>query len=181
MIVGITLVGVGALSDKVRKLFATYIRHGMDSSGRFDLWKLAWERFKQHPVFGVGFDYDLGGRTELNPTNTQFTPYWYHNTVLQTFCSIGIVGVVALGFYLFRQYQALFSTKDPAVYAIAFTLILMQCISMLDIYFYIPQDYLFMLILTLPAVQMFSEDKGNTFFYPLVDRLGKLRKKEETK
>lgn len=181
MIIGLTLIGFGVLGERVRQVFATLVRHKFDSSGRFDLWKLAWERFTQHPIFGVGFDYDLGGRTELNPTNTAYTPYWYHNTIFQTLCSLGIVGFVAFCFFIFRQYQAMYLSKNPAVYALGFTLLLIQGISMLDIYFYVPQDYLFMLVLTLPGVQMLSEDKANTFFYPLWDLCKKLRKKEKAK
>lgn len=179
MIIGLTLIGVGAMGGRIKKLLDTYIRHGVDSSGRFDLWRIALERFKEKPIFGMGFDYDLGGRTELNPSNTQFTPYWYHNTWIQALSSLGIVGTLALILFTYRQYECFIRTKNPTVYALMFCLVMIQGAALLDVYYFLPQDYLLMLVMTIAALKTLPEDKGNSWFYPLLERIKKNKTKEK--
>ena len=179
MIIGLTLIGVGAMGGRIKKLLDTYIRHGIDSSGRFDLWRIALERFKEKPIFGMGFDYDLGGRTELNPSNTQFTPYWYHNTWIQALSSLGIVGTLALILFTYRQYECFIRTKNPTVYALMFCLVMIQGAALLDVYYFLPQDYLLMLVMTIAALKTLPEDKGNSWCYPLLERIKKNKTKEK--
>lgn len=176
MIIGITMVGVAFLSDKFEAMFATLVRHGFDSSGRFDLWKIAVERFKSSPVFGVGLDYDLGGRVANNPTNEFYTPYWYHNTFMQIICCFGIFGVLAYAFYFYRQYRAMILARSPIVTALFFVLIFIQAVSLLDVFFFTPQEYLEMLIITAVGLKYIPSDKENTFVYNIIGFAKKLKR-----
>ena len=177
MLVGISMIGLGAIGERITKLFATITKNGFNSSGRIDLWKIGLERFAAHPIFGVGFDYDLGGRTALNPTNTPYTPYWYHNTVVQMLCSTGIFGTICFIPYFIHQYRTMFATKRNSVSALAFVLIMIQAISLLDIAFFTPQEFLQMIIITAAGVKMLPQDKGNSIFYPICGKI-KLKTKK---
>lgn len=179
MIIGITMAGIGFLGDKTEKLFATIFKFGFDSNGRFDLWELAVERFRQHPIFGVGLDYDLGGRTELNPTNTPYTPYWYHNTVLQILCCFGIFGIIAFIPYFYHQYRTMIIAKKPAVTALLFVLITIQAISLLDVFFFTPQEFLQMIVITVVGVKFLPENKGNSLIYNAIGRISYKKNKKE--
>ncbi len=171
MLIGVTMIGLGALGDKIAKLFATISKNGFNSSGRFTLWKLGLKRFSEHPIFGVGFDYDLGGRTALNPTNTPYTPYWYHNTVVQMLCSTGIFGTICFVPYFIHQYRTMFIVKSNAVAALAFVLVAIQAISLLDIAFFTPQEFLQMILITTAGVKMLPQDKGNSVFYAVKNKI----------
>lgn len=135
---------VAFLFVNVGELFETYVRHGVDSSGRLALWKIGWERFLSRPVFGVGLEYDLGGRWQNNPGNTAYTPYWYHSTAVQIFACMGLFGVVAYGIFFYTQYKILLTRRSPLA-GVAWTIL---AISLLDIYFFTPQEYLQTILLT---------------------------------
>ena len=167
VLVLITAIGLIIIRDEIKSLFATLFRMGLDSNGRFDLWKTGIERFKEHPIFGVGIDYDIGGRLDKHPTNTPYTPYWYHNTVVQILCSLGVVGCIVFAFYFYRQYRAFTLVKKLNVKALMFTLIAIQLISLLDIEFLTPQDFFQMAIITYGAVQSLPKSQEETFFYRL--------------
>lgn len=167
MLIGVTMVGLAVVYNKLETMFSTLFNMGLDSNGRFDLWKIGMERFASHPIFGVGLDYDLGGREDL--TNTAFTPYWYHNTFVQILCSLGIFGFIAYGFYFYRQYRTFAVSKNNAVKSLMFVIILMQGISMLDIFFLTPQEFLQMVIITTVALRSLPENKENTHIYEIIE------------
>lgn len=177
MLIGLSFILIAAFSNRIVPLFKTIIERGFSSSGRTDLWKLGLHRFKENPIFGVGLDYDLGGRTELNPTNTPYTPFWYHNTVVQILCSLGIFGLIAYGFYFYRQYHAFALAKSPALKTLMFVLITIQAISLLDIFFLTPQEFLQMIFITVPAVRALSQDKDNTLFYDVANKIKLIKTK----
>lgn len=132
-------------------LFARLTRLGLADSGRADLWKIGWERFGQNPIFGVGFDYDLGGRGENNPTNRAYTPYWYHNTIVQILCCTGVVGGAAFVYFFVKQVLIVRKGKGASVKALGWTLLAITTLSMVDVHFFTPQDYLQILLLTVAA------------------------------
>ena len=166
MLIGVTMVGLAVVYDKLESLFSTLINMGFDSNGRIELWKTGMERFASHPIFGVGLDYDLGGREDL--TNTSFTPYWYHNTFVQILCSLGIFGLITYGFYFYRQYKIFAVSKNVTVKSLMFVIILMQGISMLDIFFLTPQEFLQMVLITTAALRSLPPDKEDTHIYDII-------------
>lgn len=177
MLIGLTLILTAVFSNRILPLLKTMFERGFNSSGRMDLWKLGLQRFCDHPVFGVGLDYDLGGRTELNPTNTPYTPFWYHNTIVQILCSLGIFGVIAYGFYFYRQYHAFAISKNPAIKCLMFVLITIQLISLLDISFLTPQEFLQMIFITVPAIKSLPSDKDNTLLYVFANKIKQIKTK----
>lgn len=57
--------------------------------GRYALWKLAWEQFLEHPIFGIGW-----GRYYTDVSfRYDYTNYYHvHNTYIQLLCETGLIG-----------------------------------------------------------------------------------------
>lgn len=100
------LLGVSNLLDRML-LTITRFRNGQDiSSGRTKLYKAAWEQFKEHPVFGIGwFQFqktNMGILIDNVGSNV-------HNIYLQLLLETGIVGfllfIIASIFTLVRTIQ----------------------------------------------------------------------------
>lgn len=144
----ILMVLVGLLASYPRYfelLFSRFLANGLSSSGRFDgLFVEAIEQFKQHKLFGVGWDYRLGELTSDN-----YSPYWFHSTALQILANMGIVGIICfIPFYFFRY--ATFARKlkcAPAVILLLSTLIF-EGYGMMDTLFFSPTFFIVMLVMT---------------------------------
>lgn len=77
--------------------------HG-DGSGREYLWPWCIEKFKEAPVFGIGFKYyGLDGVPYMGPGASSYV--LAHNTILQWLCSLGVVGTVAMLFFTVCKYR----------------------------------------------------------------------------
>lgn len=74
--------------DLIERLSETTLIDGMPDS-RATAWKVAWERYLQHPIIGHGPFYS--GRTGIRVW------YWPHNVYLYI---ANLVGIVGLSFYL---------------------------------------------------------------------------------
>ena len=98
----ITLIGIVGIAlfalvffGKIKALLGDYFDRGFSDNGRYDLWKLAIDTFKEHVVFGNGFYgfftdavYEFGG-----------VPRMAHNTVFQLLSATGIVGLLSYLWY----------------------------------------------------------------------------------
>ncbi len=158
---GITLILAAIMKSKFSQYFGTLTKMKFDSNGRFDLWKTGIERFKSHPIFGVGFDYDLGGRIEY-PGTQKFTPYWYHNTVVQILACTGIFGLLCYAAYFFQTYKTLFKVNSGALKAVGFIILTIHLSSMLDVFFFTPQEYIELMIMTIICKKLGSERGRDT-------------------
>lgn len=95
------------------------------SSGRFELWAIAWDLFKSHPILGVGWggfaDYVSDEFSEIHARGSgQQDVVNVHNSYLQFLCETGIVGTVFILFpmmYIYfsvmLQLVRLVKNKDP--------------------------------------------------------------------
>lgn len=95
----VALAGVGVIvlfSEKLLRLVRTMLEYGTGDTGRFEIWKVAIEKFREYPVFGAGFYTDF--HYELWEKNVY--PYFYHNTPLQVLASGGVVAFAA---YLYHR------------------------------------------------------------------------------
>lgn len=129
-------IGVIAIKgDLFKKIFSVTLDRKFSDSERFDVWALGWKRFTLYPIFGTGFDYDMSGIV-----HSRFSVYYYHNTLVQTLASMGIVGCFAFGFYMFSGTKTILDTKNVKAYVIGIILALIFVISLLDIHFYSPQS-----------------------------------------
>lgn len=82
-----------------RNLFLGFISRGFKTSGRDELWAWCIEQFKSSPIFGIGFVAD-----EIPPSLTLHI-VMAHNTILQWFTSLGIVGTVLMIPFYYEKYK----------------------------------------------------------------------------
>lgn len=84
-------------------------------NGREELWSIAWALFKDHPILGYGFN---GTRTALEQYrdnglyNHQATQL--HNSYLEMFVDLGIVGSIFFGIILFNILRGVWRQLDTA-------------------------------------------------------------------
>ncbi len=67
-------------------------RGWFNDKGRLDIYKIGFEQFKKNPLFGAG-SYTGQYYLELNIN--------YHNFIIQTIATVGAVGLISFGYYLF--------------------------------------------------------------------------------
>ncbi|MBO5294125.1 MAG: O-antigen ligase family protein [Clostridia bacterium] len=84
-------------SEKIFSLVGNFLSYGFGDNGRFDMWKIGFGHFCDHPIFGSGF-YDSYTTSEWERT---FDSYLYHNTAVQLFGSMGLVGVALYAYHRF--------------------------------------------------------------------------------
>lgn len=77
------------------------------SSGRFDLYKEAWELFKEYPFIGGG----MGHVGENAGTKNEMGLYWFHSTLFQIIGCMGLVGVLAYGYYYVTKFYLLIKRR----------------------------------------------------------------------
>ena len=129
-----------------------------DDSGRLEIYRAGWESFLQNPVFGQGFfprGYDFPDFSVVDRFSGFFPPR-LHNTVIQILATCGAVGMLA---YLYHRAQTvrLFAKKWSVEKAyIAFYVLLLLLMSLLDCHFFNVGPTLFYSIAL--AVAEFAED-----------------------
>lgn len=124
--------------EKLGGIFSAFTKAGLDSSGREAQFAECWNKFKEHPIFGVGFhnlrDGAAGGYSHLG--DDLFVPPRTHNTILQLLAS---GGVVALAAYLVHRVQTVWlwlrhPTYEKTVAALVVAALLLT--SLLDCHFF---------------------------------------------
>ncbi len=107
---------------------------GLDDNGRVELWREAWSKFINNPLFGAGlFARELANELRM-----------YHNTILHILACFGAIGGVALIVQFFSVIRIFFYklTQEKAILLIA--LIGANLHGMVDNIYLMPQ---FMIIL----------------------------------
>ncbi len=82
-----------------RNIVLGFISRGFNTSGRDELWAWCIEQFRSSPIFGIGFVAD-----EVPPSLTLHI-VMAHNTILQWFTSLGIVGTVLMIPFYYEKYK----------------------------------------------------------------------------
>jgi|GEM_PF-5650137 len=177
LIVACGIVLIVVFREKLYSVFDEVIDRGLKDNGRFELWRLALERFAKKPIFGVGFDYDMGGLVEdANST----VPYYYHNTPLQVLCCMGIAGFIAHAFLYYWRYRTFFaSRKNPLVLALMFGLLMYDAYSWLDRNFFLVPSFVIMTILTLAADKAAPEGSLTPLSVRLIKYIAFMRKNKQ--
>jgi O-antigen ligase len=83
-------------------------------AGRFDIYKEAFERFNQYPIFGIGLYHD---KTVTSLANFGSDIWQWHSTPLYVLTSFGIVGVLGFIPFYYQRYRLLL--KNISVFKLA--------------------------------------------------------------
>ena len=89
--------------EHVKRLFSSIIAVGMDDNGRFDIYIIGLNQFKEFPIFGRGFYASGLWQWGVN-SETNFLPPRYHNTAIQLLACCGAVGFIG---YLYHRFTTL--------------------------------------------------------------------------
>ncbi len=115
------------------KLF-DFLHEGADS-GRFNLWKLGFDGWKETPIFGIGLPFLL---------DRDYPYYSFHNTPLTFLFCCGIVGLCAYIYHRYKTVRMVFSAKLSAERAfLALAILGMLINALLDIGMTYPQLLLY--------------------------------------
>lgn len=117
--------------DKLKALFAG----GISDSGRFGLWKVGFDAWKEYPIFGLNIWY-------LPPINNWY--YSFHCTPLTYLYCTGIVGLAAYIYHRYKTVRLVFLAKltSERVFS-ALAIFAMLCNALLDIAMTMPQHLLY--------------------------------------
>lgn len=138
------LVFVTLFKDEFLNLFGMIFEKGFDDSGRFNLYKEAWALFKKHFIFGTGYYY----KTD----QTRSFMYMFHCTVLQIAANLGIIGIIAFGYFYYHKYKILIKNlKCPMGVATLVAIISLELYGLIDVTLVIYYLAVTMLILLLIA------------------------------
>ncbi len=112
-------------------IYDRMLQYKLDGNGRIEVWKNAIAKFKEYPLFGAG----LFSRVIDNGTYFGL----YHNTILHTLASFGIIGFIALFIQFIEVLKVFFFklTQEKAILLIA--LAGANIHGMVDNIYYMPQ------------------------------------------
>lgn len=122
----VIILGV-TLWDKIQELLRDYFERGFSDSGRYALWRAAFDNFLDAPIFGMGF-YGFDVETDVfGPLAKQA-----HNTVLQLLSATGIVGFSAYAYYRFSTLKPVFHRPNLVKSMMAISIAVLLFGSLLD-------------------------------------------------
>lgn len=112
-----------------KELMDSYIRRGLNSSGRINLWKEAYGKWLEYPIFGVGF---FG---KFQNASFHGALLKVHSTPIQILASSGIVGVIVLAKYYIDRYHFYFKRlfKHSFVFYSFLALIVYEGYGLIDL------------------------------------------------
>lgn len=134
--------------DKISSLMASLINMGFADNGRFSLWKLAIDYFKDSPVFGIGF-FSFDDTSYYNVAG--FLPHMAHNTLMILLSSTGTVGTVAYAIYRISTLKPFFkkiTLEKMILFTVVAYFILSSLVDNFVFYFYTAFLYITVLAVT---------------------------------
>ncbi|HEY8423178.1 MAG TPA: O-antigen ligase family protein [Clostridia bacterium] len=128
---GLCVIAAAALlvifKDRLFELFKNMFAKGLDDSGRFELYKEAWELFKKHFLFGTGYFY----KTD----QIESFMYMFHSTPLQIMANLGVAGVIAFGYFYYYKYKILLKNRNHSFgMAIIISIVSLELYGLIDVY-----------------------------------------------
>lgn len=146
--------------DKIYFILKNMLDKGFDDSGRFPLYREAVEVFKQHPIFGIGFDYKMKDTGE---------PYWFHNTYFEALGKLGILGFLALCLLNLKRYIiSIKAMKFTVVSFLIASIICFEFYGLLDTNFFHPIQFAFLLMLNIAFERILDQDEFENIPVPVI-------------
>ncbi|HHX49611.1 MAG TPA: O-antigen ligase family protein [Clostridiales bacterium] len=124
-----------------------------NDSGRFKLYKEAWNCFLKHPLVGVGMGY-VGTNFELYGVEQ----YFFHSTLFQVMASTGLVGIAAYLYHYIVRFKIIFKNikKSTFIIFVFISMLGFEGYSMIDTGTFIPVPFMFSMII----MTMFVEEEN---------------------
>lgn len=119
-------------------LWGRFIERGLDDSGRFQIYLDAISKFLEHPLFGKGIlvRYEDLGEFRM-----------YHNTILHTLASFGLVGLAGLIVQVIMTFKIIFKKVTAERWVLGIAFIGAHLHGMVDNVYYMPQFMILLFII----------------------------------
>ena len=125
-----------------------------EENGRLALIQNAWRNFLASPIFGVGVgDPGTGSATFM-------TVNWTHNLLFQVLGSLGIVGLLAYGYQLYKRCRLVFASPDPFRLAAGLSYLGIFLISMFQPGEFCPMPYAMMAVMIFTVLENSDEERA---------------------
>ncbi len=141
--------------EAIMTALTNYTLQGADDSGRFEIWRQAFEKFREAPIFGNGFHAEL----QTGVQTASFIPTMAHNTVFQLLFSMGIVGFVAYAIYRIRTLMLFLHRPSMLKTMLGASMLVLLGASMLDNFIFHVQPIFYYSIAMVIACKKDREDK----------------------
>ncbi len=128
------------------------------TTGRSALYEEALICFLTNPMFGVGMGY-TGNNLHL----ADFCIYWFHCTPLQVIASMGIVGVMAYGYYYFVRGKIMFSNLRRFNITLSLGIIAFEIQSMMDAGSFLPFPYVLIIVVLTAMLEHNNSQESKVF------------------
>ena len=150
-------VALALTAEKIVPALADRFAMGVDSNGRMEFeYPAAWEAFRNHPIFGVGWDYMLGDKGR-----NSYTPMWFHSTILQVGSVMGVVGLLFHGVWTFQRYRTFYlGRKDDRILFLLAATLTFEGYCLVDTGFFSPSFFVIMIIMQFAAEIVLPDDEG---------------------
>lgn len=145
-----------AYADKIHDLLGRIMSRALDGSGRDVLWEDAINSFKNNPIFGAGFDYNIGAH--VGRESDGYTPYWYHSTFFQALGATGIVGFVAWLFLEWSRLRAFLTKRSTEKWFLLIGFAIFFAYGLIDVFYYTPNGLLYLFMITV-AVEKSADSR----------------------
>ncbi len=133
------LAGIAWLGkDLFVTLFDRFARLLLDDTGRIEIWLDGIAKFKAHPLFGNGIFARLD---ELGLFRM------FHNTILHTLATFGIIGLIGLAMQVFVQFKWVLRKLTPESIFLGIALLGAHMHGMVDNIYYMPQFMILIVII----------------------------------
>jgi O-antigen ligase len=146
-LVGVALIFLIVFNQAILELFSkvpSIIKDTQDNSlafndsSRFKIYEYGLQTFLQNPIFGQSFypyHYVPYGFSTVESFSSFFPPRW-HNTIIQILASCGIVGMIAYAYHRYQTIKLFVKKPTKEKSYIAFSIIALLVMSMLDCHFF---------------------------------------------
>ena len=159
LVITVTCLFVIAFSKDLSIIVGSILsKFGSGGNGRNYLWPWCWDKFTENPWFGVGFISD-----ETVPSlNTVVKIILAHNTVLQYFTSVGVIGTIIVAYFYYKKYKVCFTRPSAQN---AFLIMLIIFIELTGLTDQAPTMDLFVLLLTTLTLASIEKNTQGDFAY----------------
>lgn len=158
IIIGLFLV-IFFPNDFIKKFISSLNQRGLSLSGRDEIYRNGLDTFKQFPIFGSG----VYTSSKYITTGNKY----YHNYIIQTFSTLGIVGAIAFSFYIYTLIKECIIKNKYNSYVL-FVLLGMLVHGLFDTTFYNP---LVMVILSVLLSYMSNDNDVSNYNKINIERM----------
>lgn len=158
-------VAFGIFFDKITEILKGILDQGIGDSGRFDLYKEAWQCFLNNPVFGAGIGFD-GNYYKIN----NMPMYWFHSTLFQIIGSMGLAGIAAYVWFYVARYKIVVK-KDFFNIFLLIGFIGFEGYSMIDTGTFVPVPIMMIVIILTAVLELTNAPDKNIGKCPVKNKI----------